>query len=90
MRSIQQFYDVFPHEQLLVLVRDGRDLLQSTLKTWPQLRFRRWPNDMTVRPGWLQAAMNCLVSAKQVIGGPVLRMRWRPTFSRVQLAYALD
>lgn len=39
VQYLQQFYDVFPHEQLLVLVRDGRDVVQSTVRTWPQLRF---------------------------------------------------
>lgn len=39
VERLDRFYDVFPHEHLLVLVRDGRDVVQSTLKTWPQLRF---------------------------------------------------
>lgn len=43
---LDRFYSVFPHESLLVLIRDGRDVVQSTIKTWPQLRFsfvcRRW------------------------------------------------
>lgn len=36
---LTHFYAVFPHEHLLVLTRDGRDLVDSTLKTWPPLRF---------------------------------------------------
>jgi protein-tyrosine sulfotransferase len=40
------FGAMFPGEQLLVLVRDGRDVVHSTLRTWPQLSFtqacRRW------------------------------------------------
>jgi protein-tyrosine sulfotransferase len=39
VQHLDYFYQAFPHEQLLVLVRDGRDVVQSTLKTWPQLRF---------------------------------------------------
>ena len=43
---LDYFYDVFPEEHLLLIVRDGRDLVSSTIKTWPQLRFtdvcRRW------------------------------------------------
>lgn len=39
VEHLDRFFDVFPHENLLVLVRDGRDVVQSTLKTWPQLRF---------------------------------------------------
>jgi len=46
VQYLSRFYSMFPHENLLVLVRDGRDLVQSTLRTWPQLRFsqvcRRW------------------------------------------------
>jgi hypothetical protein len=45
---LDYFYDVFPNEHLLLLTRDGRDLVASTIKTWPQLRFvdvcRRWAN----------------------------------------------
>jgi protein-tyrosine sulfotransferase len=45
---LDYFYDVFPNENLLLLTRDGRDLVASTIKTWPQLRFadvcRRWAN----------------------------------------------
>ena len=45
---LDYFYDVFPNEHLLLLIRDGRDLVASTIKTWPQLRFsdvcRRWAN----------------------------------------------
>ncbi len=45
---LDYFYDVFPNEHLLLLLRDGRDLVASTIKTWPQLRFadvcRRWAN----------------------------------------------
>lgn len=43
---LDYFYDVFPNEQILILTRDGRDLVTSTIRTWPQLRFsavcRRW------------------------------------------------
>ena len=39
VQYLSRFYEVFPHENLLVLVRDGRDLVHSTLRTWPQLNF---------------------------------------------------
>jgi hypothetical protein len=46
VQYLSYFYSVFPYENLLVLIRDGRDVAQSTIKTWPQLRFsfvcRRW------------------------------------------------
>jgi protein-tyrosine sulfotransferase len=37
---------VFPWEQLVLLLRDGRDVVHSTLRTWPSMDFsevcRRW------------------------------------------------
>ncbi len=39
VEHLDWFFQAFPHEHLLVLTRDGRDVVQSTLKTWPQLRF---------------------------------------------------
>lgn len=42
MPSVQyltHFFSMFPHENLLILVRDGRDLVHSTLRTWPHLNF---------------------------------------------------
>lgn len=46
VQYLNYFFSVFPGENLLLLVRDGRDIVHSTLKTWPQLRFfmvcRRW------------------------------------------------
>jgi hypothetical protein len=46
VEHLDAFYDVFPGENLMLVVRDGRDLVSSTIKTWPQLRFsdvcKRW------------------------------------------------
>lgn len=43
---LNHFYDVFPYENLLVLIRDGRDVVSSTLKSWPKMDFsevtRQW------------------------------------------------
>jgi hypothetical protein len=42
MPSVQyltHFFSMFPHEQLLVLIRDGRDVVHSTLRTWRHLNF---------------------------------------------------
>ena len=54
------FWDAFPFEHLLLLVRDARDVVHSTLETWPQLRFsivcRRWKKAaemvLAVRETW--------------------------------------
>ena len=39
VEHLDRFYHAFPHEHLFMLIRDGRDVVQSTLNTWPQLRF---------------------------------------------------
>ncbi len=33
------FFNMFPYENLLILLRDGRDVVHSTLRTWPHLNF---------------------------------------------------
>lgn len=46
VHHLYDFFNIFPDEQLLVLVRDGRDVVESTLRSWPRLGFinvcRRW------------------------------------------------
>ena len=46
VQYLNYFFSVFPYENLLVLMRDGRDVASSTVKTWPQIRFshacQRW------------------------------------------------
>jgi protein-tyrosine sulfotransferase len=39
VQYLSHFFSMFPHENLLILVRDGRDLVHSTLRTWPHLNF---------------------------------------------------
>lgn len=39
VQYLSHFFTMFPHEQLLILLRDGRDLVHSTLRTWPRLNF---------------------------------------------------
>ena len=41
VRYLRHFETWFPGERLLLLLRDGRDVVASTLKTWPQKSFRR-------------------------------------------------
>lgn len=36
---LHYFWHLYPYEDLLLLTRDGRDVVQSTIKTWPQIRF---------------------------------------------------
>ncbi|MEM7220383.1 MAG: sulfotransferase [Pseudomonadota bacterium] len=46
MKSFERFPVVFPVERLLLLMRDGRDLVSSTTRTWPKMKFgevcERW------------------------------------------------
>ena len=39
VQYLNYFLSVFPHENLLLLMRDGRDVVNSTIKTWPQKNF---------------------------------------------------
>ena len=39
VQNLTDFFNVFPHEQLLILIRDGRDVVDSTVRTWRQIRF---------------------------------------------------
>ena len=39
VQYLSHFFSMFPSENLLILVRDGRDLVHSTLRTWPWLNF---------------------------------------------------
>ena len=46
MKSFERFPLVFPDECLLLLLRDGRDLVSSSIRTWPSTNFaelcQRW------------------------------------------------
>ena len=46
VHHLDDFFAAFPHEHLLVVIRDGRDVVRSTLNSWPSLDFasvcRRW------------------------------------------------
>jgi hypothetical protein len=37
--NIENFFPLFPNAKLLVLVRDGRDVTESAVKSWPNRRF---------------------------------------------------
>lgn len=43
---LPHFFKMFPHENLLLLIRDGRDVVSSTVRSWPQANFtnscKRW------------------------------------------------
>ena len=46
MQFLNYFFTFFPRENLLLLMRDGRDVVHSTIKTWPDRDFesvcRQW------------------------------------------------
>ncbi len=48
VQFLQYFPIVFPNEHLLLLMRDGRDLVSSTTRTWPEEKFsnvcKEWKN----------------------------------------------
>ncbi len=39
VQYLDHFFALFPYENLLILVRDGRDVVHSTLRTWTKLNF---------------------------------------------------
>jgi protein-tyrosine sulfotransferase len=39
VQYLNYFFSMFPYENLLILLRDGRDLVHSTIRTWKQLNF---------------------------------------------------
>jgi protein-tyrosine sulfotransferase len=39
VQFLDRFYTLFPFEDLIVLNRDGRDVVSSAMKTWPNLSF---------------------------------------------------
>lgn len=39
VQYLNYFLSVFPNENLLLLMRDGRDVVNSTIRTWPQRNF---------------------------------------------------
>lgn len=39
VQYLTQFRSMFPHENLVILIRDGRDVVHSTLRTWRYLTF---------------------------------------------------
>ena len=40
-RFLRYFPYVFPHEHLLLVLRDGRDVVDSTIRTWPSMDFKK-------------------------------------------------
>ncbi len=83
VQYLDRFLNVFPHEYLLLVVRDGRDVVHSTVRTWPQIRFwmacLRWRRaaEMTLyvnsmprdqRPGfWLTRYEEAVVDPRSFI-----------------------
>lgn len=39
VQFLDRFFAVFPYENLLLLMRDGRDVVSSTIKSWPGRKF---------------------------------------------------
>jgi hypothetical protein len=66
VRYLSRFPVMFPYEHLLVLVRDGRDLVESTLRTWPQMNF-------------VQVCLHWNRAARMVLGANQHLANTRPT-----------
>lgn len=54
VQFLPYFFSIFPNEKLLIIIRDGRDVVQSTVRTWPQRKFT------DVCREWSEAARNII------------------------------
>ena len=59
MRAFERFPLVFPDERLLLLMRDGRDLVSSSIRTWPSMNFAelctRWSDSTNTMLDFVEA-----------------------------------
>jgi hypothetical protein len=50
-QNLRLFFQMFPHEKLILLLRDGRDVVESTLLSWPERLFdqacKNWADNAT-------------------------------------------
>lgn len=54
VRYLNYFFTLFPDENLIILIRDGRDVVQSAVKSWPQINFDRLCDE------WNLSAQMCI------------------------------
>jgi len=40
--NVERFYDLFPNAKLILLIRDGRDVVESAKATWPYESYEFW------------------------------------------------
>ncbi len=40
--NVSLFFDLFPNAQLILIVRDGRDIVESSYKSWPSEPRKHW------------------------------------------------
>jgi hypothetical protein len=40
--NVDKFFDLFPEAKLLILIRDGRDAVESAVRTWPNRSYKYW------------------------------------------------
>ncbi len=79
VRHLRYFPRVFPKAHLLLLLRDGRDLVNSTMRTWPDSDFatacERWAASTRAARAYFQAHRQreprcMLVRFEDVVGNP--------------------
>jgi protein-tyrosine sulfotransferase len=80
MQFLNFFFTFFPRENLLLLMRDGRDVVHSTIKTWPNRDFesvcRQWDDSAKIYLD-LQKRFNpgeykiCFVKFEDLLQDPV-------------------
>jgi hypothetical protein len=55
VRYLNYFFTLFPDENLIILIRDGRDVVQSAVKSWPHRNFSHLCYE------WSLSAKMCLI-----------------------------
>lgn len=77
MKSFERFPRVFPDESLLLLMRDGRDLVSSSVRTWPTMDFaelcQRWSDSTHVMLDFVEAHSRpdyWLVKFEEILDAP--------------------
>ena len=79
MQFLTYFTTFFPYENLVVLMRDGRDVVQSTIKTWPERNYvdvcREWEASTRIYLRLMGAQADsgkmCFVKYEDLLSRPV-------------------
>lgn len=69
VHNITQFYNYFPNSKLLIIIRDGRDVLESSVQSF------NYDRETTIRR-WVKGSQDIAQFQKQHIGKPFLIVKY--------------